>query len=278
MRATSVSSTARFLGVLALIPPGLAGAQGEIAGRVTTSDSVRVPVVGAEAVIPRLQRAVVTDSLGRFRMKDLPVGWYTLVIRAVGFRAESSTVEVLRDETLSLEVKLSQSAATALPERVVTATEEGMPARLAEFIERRKVGIGHFINRDQLAKAEGGQRQTGDLIAVVPGVRAQRGGSKIWISSARASSEGKCAFCRMSPLQLDRADFLAGARPACYMDVYLDGRLVFDSTHPENGLFDVNALQPAYLAGIEVYSSASQVPAKYNRTSGGCGVLLIWTR
>jgi hypothetical protein len=62
------------------------------------------------------------------------------------------------------------------------------------------------------------------------------------------------------------------------MDVYLDGRLVFDSTHPENGLFDVNALQPAYLAGIEVYSSAAQVPAKYNRTSGGCGVLLIWTR
>lgn len=253
-------------------------AQGEISGRVTTSDSVRVPVAGAEAVIPRLQRSVVTDSLGRFRLKDLPIGLYTVVIRAVGFRAESSTVEVLRDEVLSLEVNLAQSVATALPERVVTAPEEGGPARLAEFVERQKAGIGHFINRDQLAKAEGGQRQTGDLIAVVPGVRAQRGGSKIWISSGRAITEGKCVFCRASPLTLDRADFLAGARPACYMDVYLDGRLVFDSTHPENGLFDVNALQPSYLTGIEVYSSASQVPAKYNRTGGGCGVLLLWTR
>ena len=261
-----------------LLPGPEARAQGEISGRVTTSDSVRVPVVGAEAVIPRLQRSVVTDSLGRFRLKDLPIGLYTVVIRAVGFRAESSTVEVLRDEVLSLEVKLAQSVATALPERVVTAPEERGPARLAEFMERQKAGIGHFINRDQLTKAEGGQRQTGDIIAVVPGVRAQRGGSKIWISSARALTEGKCVFCRASPLQLDRADFLAGARPACYMDVYLDGRLVFDSTHPENGLFDVNALQPSYIAGIEVYSSAAQVPAKYNRTGGGCGVLLIWTR
>ena len=266
------------LALLVAGAPAIAAAQGEIAGRVTTSDSVRVPVVGAEAVIPRLQRGVVTDSSGRFRLKDLPVGVYTVVIRAVGFRAESSTVEILRDEVLSLEVKLAQSAATALPERVVTAPEERLAARLAEFVERQKAGIGHFINRDQLAKAEGGQRQTGDLIAVVPGVRAQRGGSKIWISSARAITEGKCVFCRVAPLQLDRADFLAGARPACYMDVYLDGRLVFDSTHPENGLFDVNALQPAYLAGIEVYSSAAQVPAKYNRTGGGCGVLLIWTR
>ena len=31
-------------------------------------------------------------------------------------------------------------------------------------------------------------------------------------------------------------------------------------------------------SGIEVYSSAAQVPVKYNRTSGGCGVMLIWTR
>jgi hypothetical protein len=62
------------------------------------------------------------------------------------------------------------------------------------------------------------------------------------------------------------------------MDVYLDGVLVFDSTYPGRGLFDVNLLQPEHLSGIEVYTSAAQIPAKYNRTSNGCGVLLLWTR
>ena len=32
------------------------------------------------------------------------------------------------------------------------------------------------------------------------------------------------------------------------------------------------------LEGIEVYSGASQIPAQYNRTANGCGVILLWTR
>jgi hypothetical protein len=27
-----------------------------------------------------------------------------------------------------------------------------------------------------------------------------------------------------------------------------------------------------------VYTSASQIPVQYNKTAGGCGVMLIWTR
>jgi hypothetical protein len=62
------------------------------------------------------------------------------------------------------------------------------------------------------------------------------------------------------------------------MDVYVDGAMVFDSRNPGYGLFDVNSVPPEHIAGIEVYTSGVQVPAKYNRTGGGCGVLLIWTR
>ena len=252
-------------------------AQGEISGRVTTSDSTRTAVAGAEAVIPSLQRTAVTDSLGRFRMKDLPAGLHTVVIRAIGFRAETSKVELLADDVFSLEVRLDQSQATALPERLVTAPGERIPARLVEFYERRKSGPGHFIDRSQLEKAEGGVRQTGDVISLTPGVRVTRGGSKAWIATGRAvNGSGGCAFC--APAALSLADRAAGARPACYMDIYLDGTLVFDSSHPGNGLFDVNSLQPEYIAGIEIFTSAAQVPAKYNRTAGGCGVLLIWTR
>ena len=254
-----------------------AGAQAEISGRVITSDSARTPVPGADVLIARLQRSVATDSLGRFRLKDLPVGVHVLVIRAIGFRAESSTVEMQRDDVLSIEMKLERSGATALPERVITAPEARVPAKLAEFTERQKAGTGHFLDRAQLAKAEGGLRQTGDLLSTIPGVVVRRGSNKIWVASGRAVGTG-CAFCTMAPSALNRADFAAGARPACFMDVYLDGAMVFDSRQPGNGLFDVNTVPPEHIAGIEVYTSASQIPAKYNRTGGGCGVLLIWTR
>ena len=73
-------------------------------------------------------------------------------------------------------------------------------------------------------------------------------------------------------------DWAAGARPACFMDVYIDGALAFDSRHSENGLLDVNTIPPEHIEGIEVYSSAAQIPAKYNRTGNNCGVLLIWLR
>jgi hypothetical protein len=255
---------------------GRLSAQGEIAGRVTTSDSTRIAVMGAEAVIARLQRTTVTDSLGRFRIKDLPAGVHVVVIRAIGFRAESSTVAIQGDDVLSLEFKLAQSPATALPERLVTAPEERVSAKLVEFNERRVSGTGHFIDRSQLAKAEGGMRQTGDVIALVPGVVVKRGSNRIWVATGRAVSTGGCAFCRGGLLNL--ADRAAGAQPACYMDVYLDGALVFDSRTPSNGLFDVNTIQPEHIGGIEVFTSAAQVPARYNRTGGGCGVLLIWTR
>jgi hypothetical protein len=251
-------------------------AQGEISGRVSTADSLRLPVAGAEAVVPRLQLGVVTDSLGRFRLKDLPAGVHVLVVRAVGFRAESSTVSLQRDDVLSVDLRLARSEATVLPERVVTASGERIPAKLVEFMERQKTGTGHFIGRPQLAKAEGGMRQTGDVISTIPGVVVRRGSNRIWVATGRAISNS-CAFCG-SGSSLHPADFAAGARPACFMDVYLDGALVFDSRHPRNGLFDVNLVPPEHIAGIEIYTSAAQVPAKYNRTGGGCGVLLIWTK
>lgn len=252
-------------------------AQGEISGRVSTADSLRLPVAGAEAVIPRLQRSVVTDSLGRFRLKDLPTGVHALVIRAVGFRAESSTVALQRDDVLSVDLRLARSEATVLPERVVMASGERVPAKLVEFMERQKTGTGHFIDRTQLAKAEGGMRQTGDVISTIPGVVVRRGSNRIWVATGRAISTG-CAFCAMSVRELNAADVAAGARPACFVDVYLDGALVFDSRQARLGLFDMNTIPPEHIAGIEVYTSTAQIPAKYNRTGNGCGAVLIWTK
>ena len=259
-------------------------AQGEITGRVLAADSGRPPVVGADVSIAKVQKRVLTDSAGRFRFRDLPVGEHFVMLRAIGFSAESSKVMVNPDESVSMEVVLQRTTGTVLPERVVTAAEAApTEAKLVEFTERREKGVGHFVTREQLMKAEGGKRTTGDVISQIPGTRVRRGGNKTWVASARTPKVETCAFCpatidTSSSSTLNAADFSAGARPACYMDVYVDGVMVFDSRHPGNGLFDVNTISPEHIAGIELYSSAAQVPAKYNRTGASCGVVLIWTR
>ena len=260
--------------------PGVAFAQGEINGRILAGDGTRQPVVGAEASIARLGLRAIADSSGRFRLKDVPQGEHRLVLRAIGFNAESSMVHVFADEVASLDKVLTRSSASSvLPERVVTtaAPEERPPAKLAEFMERRKAGTGHFIDREAFAKAEGGVRTTGDVLSLTPGVLVRRGSSRAWIASGRAISTG-CAFCAMTVAQLLPSDVSAGARPACFMDVYLDGAMVFDSRRPQDGLYDVNTVPPDHIAAVEVYSSTAQVPAKYNRTGAVCGVVLIWTR
>jgi hypothetical protein len=275
-RSTITSALSTFL----LLTPGVAFAQGEINGRILGSDSARRPVVGAEVSIARLRLSAITDSLGRFRLKEVPQGEHRVVLRAIGFDAESSFIHVYHDEVVSLDRVLTRSAmSSVLPERVVTAAapEAPTPAKLAEFIERRKTASGHFVDRSQMEKAENGMRTTGDVLSSVPGVLVRRGSTKAWLASGRAISTG-CAFCATSVTQLLPSDVAAGARPACFMDVYLDGAMVFDSRRAPDGLFDVNTIPPDQIAGIEVYSSIAQVPVKYHRTGSLCGVVLIWTR
>ena len=291
MNVFDLSARAWRMGVACVLLAAVsrhAMAQGEISGRVVAADSGRPPVQGVEATIAKLGRSATSDSSGRFRFRDMPPGEHVLVLRAIGFKSESSKVFIDRDEVVSAQVVMTRTA-TDLPKRVVTAPDATPPAKLVEFFERMKSGAGHFISREQLAKAEGGRRQTGDLISTIPGVVVRRGSNKIWIASGRTKSTG-CAFpdpkqrdrngmdTSCGAVRLDRADSMAGARPACFMDVYLDGAMVFNSSNPQFGLFDANSIPPEHIAGIEVYTSVAQIPARYNRTSAGCGVLLIWTR
>jgi iron complex outermembrane receptor protein len=264
-----------LLGAVLLVP-GVAGAQGqgELRGRVLT-DSGRAGVPDVRVILPRLGLEAVSDSAGNFRINAIRPGEYALVLRAVGFRPETTTVEIEPDLVIVRDYTL-RPAVTSLPEQRIEGEQSpAFTGKMGAFNERRKFGNGYFIDRSMIAKDEERGMRTGDVFAKVPGVRVIRGQSKAWVASGRAINNGGRVFGRGSGGP-SRADLIAGARPACYMDVYLDG-VQLASGEPTD-LFDVNSLQLSAIEGIEVYASASQVPAKYNKTGRGCGVMLIWTR
>jgi TonB-dependent Receptor Plug Domain len=151
--------------------------------------------------------------------------------------------------------------------------------KMAAYEERKAAGFGHFIDRERLAKDE--NRKLGDILSSnVPGLTVFRGNSsKSWAASGRNKGSAKCAMCRVTRGEmLDPFDIAAGAPLACYLDVYLDGAQVYNSSARGSPLFNLASLEPREIEAVEVYTGAGQIPAQYNKTSGGCGVMLIWTR
>lgn len=262
-----------------------AHAQSDLIGTVFRIDGPRVPIASAEVSAPKLKRAVVTDSLGRFRLLDVTPGRHLLVIRAPGYAADSAEVDFEENETVVRDFEL-QPAEALLPEVRVRAegNARATDPRLAGFIERRRRGLGHFLDREALARWEG--RRTADALRHVPGLDVRRGsGEKAWVSAGRWVNENNaCAFCEVTKEEmLHPVDVAAGAVVACYADVYLDGALIFAFSSGgvaavKAPLFDVNSIPISQIEAIEFYASVAQVPAMFNRTAGRCGVLVIWTR
>jgi hypothetical protein len=140
------------------------------------------------------------------------------------------------------------------------------PGMLA-FEENRRVGLGHFITREELDKSQG--RKMGDLLAMVPGSGVVRGRtSGAWVMSKRALSS---AVYRPSD-----AEKLQGIVTGCYAHVYLDGQLM-NPTYPTEP-FDVNSITITTIEAVEWYASPAQTPPKYSRLNSPCGVLVIHTR
>ena len=237
----------------------LAQGQGSIAGRVL-ADSTRVPIAAAEVMIAGATLRAMSDSAGRFVLRDVPSGSLVLVTRALGFRPDTSRVELFDDESVSREVFLKRSITTLGEVRVRDSATVFMPAKLREFTERRRASVGgHFLDSTVIAKWE--SRKTGDLLSTVSGVDVQRARSAAFLIGSRA------------PPSISAGT--SSSRPRlCFMDIYVDGAPVALA----NTAFDVNSLGLNHIAAIEVYSGPANTPARYNRTSMGCGVVLIWTR
>jgi hypothetical protein len=233
------------------------GAQGSVAGRVLTAET-KSPIVGAEVSVAGQPRQAITDSLGKFSLRDVKAGMVFVITRAVGFRPDTARVEIFPDESVSRDVTL-QPSSTTLGTVVVRDSMIVTAAKLREFDERRHAGVGgRFLDSTVIKKWE--SRKTGDIFTTIPGVDVTRQRSSAYLIGGRATQ----------PLRAS-----ASSRPPpCFMDIYLDGAPVALGNTP----FDVNTISLYHVAAVEVYSGPASVPARYNRTSYNCGVVLIWTK
>lgn len=225
------------------------------------ADSTQRAIAGAEIVLPELQKAVLTDEAGAFRVGDVTPGPHRVQVRRLGFGPLDTTITFAANQTVDRRIYLHRvvtlDSVTVVAERVV----------IPSFEEHRRIGLGHFFTRDELAKQEG--RRLSDVLTQLPGIKLVSGvGNKSWVATGRGprSLNPQCRV-REGETKLDPPDC------SCYAAVYVDKVLVSRTEVP-----NINRFAPGDIEAIEYFASPAQTPIEYTELNSQCGVVVIHTR
>lgn len=212
------------------------------------------PVEGAAITDMKSGTVALTTKTGTVSLIFLPDGGATIQIRKLGYEPITQVVSIAPADTVPITILLKNST-TTLP-AVITrdSAVHYISPGLREFEERRKTGPGHFIPEADLRKYETWRMK--DVVARLPGMQVLC--SKNYPFPCYATSFRAQSKYALAP----------GVK--CDYTVFIDGLLSNEK--------DLNQLNVADYAGIEIYAGGSTTPLKYNQTGNHCGVLLFWTR
>lgn len=206
------------------------------------------PIEGVEVTDAFSHTVAVTTKTGTVSLAFLPEGGSMLRIQKIGFKPVTQVVVISPADTVAITV-LMEAAAQSLPAVVTkdSATTFLSPGMRA-FEERRKAGFGRFITEAELRKNENRSltnivRQTGTGVSCT----------------------------RRTPIRCFAVNTRVGGS-GCSLDVYYDGTLVNDDFR------DLEQIRTDQIGAVEIYASTATVPAEYNKTGKGCGVMLLWSR
>lgn len=105
-----------------LLLPVVAAAQPILSGRVIDK-TTREPLIGVTIYLPALQKGSLTDTLGRYRLVDIPAGQHKAEVRFLSYKTQTRSVRLLDGET-TIDFALEPEAAQ-LQEVVVTGLTTG---------------------------------------------------------------------------------------------------------------------------------------------------------
>ena len=220
-------------------------------------------IAGARVELYSLSAIRRSDDLGRTIFRGVTVGYQRVRVSAIGYQPVNRIIAVSRaaprDSTATL---IELEPAAQLLDTVTTSASRRL-SRTAKldagaFDMRRKMGVGHFLDADQI-DAEAWRFSLGEMIAAhVPGMRD--GGANVY--TTRPPSEG----------------FTRNLHPGeCDLDVWVDG------IH-QSAAFRLDEIDPGEVAGMEIYT-LTEMPPQFKSPSGGnpsgsaeCGALVLWMR
>jgi hypothetical protein len=255
-------------------PAALAAQTGTLTGRVVR-DSTSNGVPGVEVRLPTLGLAAVASASGEFHFDRVPVGTVVLAIRHPGFRPGEDTVVIRDGKVTDHQFRLMSLPLQLDSVRVVAKPVEYISANLRAFRERQRSGSGGYFVDDSILRRNENQRLTDILASRIPALTTVRDRSAVYFASGRAASSSAGPIFSKRAASKDPRDIQVNG---CWVSVYIDGVVIYNGANSPNPPPDANALETVNYAAVEYYAGGASVPAEYNRTGNGCGVLLLWTR
>jgi|APMI01.1.fsa_nt_gi hypothetical protein len=218
------------------------------------TDTLLNPLGAADVTVIGTSAKVLTGENGRFRMMQVPSGQYLLVVRRIGFAPASGIIDVPAGDTVRLTYSLTKST---LALDTVRVKERRVTMRMLEFEQRRKIGTGQFVTREDLERR--GSMYAKDFLRNLSGIIVSPlSGDQFAGTVALSKREGGSVF--------------GDGSGACPMQILLDGIIL-----PRN--FNLDLLPPPkQIGGIEVYAGAATVPPQFGGADRRCGVIAVWTR
>jgi hypothetical protein len=239
-------------------------------------DSVGRPIVGAQVSVEGTPaHSAETNGAGEFALGGLAGGQHTLSIRAIGYRPLQLQAVLSGGDTLELDVRLVGLAQELTPIAVVGERPRRLSAKMEEFERRRRMGLGSFLTREDLAKVE--TSPMSNVLRFASGIRLillpTPCGGGIAAASGRRTTVPILGVMKCQEVA-EGTDLEIPI--ACYMDIYVDGVSYWRfGQGPPVRIDDFVARD--YQA-IEVYRGRSELPIELTRGEPDCGAIVFWTR
>jgi len=195
-----------------------------------------------------------TDRKGRFEFDPVRPGMHDILVRKIGYVPVRFRVAVTAGDIWDGTIAMERSA-QALAEVVVLDSAKALrnyrPLWIDGFVERRRAGLGTFLDRVDIENAQA--FNTAKLIATAPGIMARAASGWDELNVSRCGN---------------------GFGTASKAIVYVDG---FKTETSTTGRFvTFHDYSPERLAAIEVYKGRGVIPSEYDDPQA-CLVVLLWT-
>jgi hypothetical protein len=215
---------------------GAPGQTGTIRGIVVRPS--RAPLAGASVELDGLDGTVTTDASGKFQIMRAPTGIRSMLVRAVGYSPVLQAIDVT--DRLADELRIELERNVFLPGVKVTERKR-VPVLRQEFIERRRMGIGQFIDSTEIKPLY----NVRSIFLARPGVQVQ--GNAPDFTLYFNANGGYC-------------------QPLIYLDGFKSDTQVLE------------AMSKDRIVAVEIYLRPIEGPEKWAGVQRSCGAVLVWTK
>ena len=167
-----------------LLLPAVLSAQGLITGRVVDEGGSTLP--GATVRILSLNRGVITDENGGFKLLEVPAGKYELTVAYIGYETLKQSV-IMAKKAVNIDFKLKLSTGSKLSEVVVSGQMSSTLKALNQ--QKNSDRIVNVISADQIGRFP--DPNIGDALKRVPGIYVQLDEGEASLISIRGTDPSK---------------------------------------------------------------------------------------